>query len=254
MDYKRFSKKELMDILDVIQTSLSCKTEGDFRFLLEKAKGILGGECSICGLTAYDAKGLPQVTNIINGSYPEEWFKAYNEEKLYEIDPIVWHHHKFLGTQIWTDTYKKYKEKVSPKFIYNANSFSLRFGIAGGMRSLYGGLTSITSFANSKNYFSTHQKAIMDILIPNFHEALIRVCRGNERKILQHLTPREREILHWVTEGKTNWEISTILNISERTVKFHLDNIKEKLGAVSKTHAVAILMEHEHKQEGELVY
>ena len=43
--------------------------------------------------------------------------------------------------------------------------------------------------------------------------------------------------------GKTNWEISVILNISERTVKFHVQNIERKLNAVNKTHAVAIALD-----------
>jgi DNA-binding CsgD family transcriptional regulator len=42
--------------------------------------------------------------------------------------------------------------------------------------------------------------------------------------------------------GKTNWEISLILNISERTVKFHIQNTMEKLQASSRAHAVAIAL------------
>lgn len=256
MDYKRFSKEDLMEILDLIQSTFACKSEVDVKILLEKTKELVCAERSICGLMVYDGKGLPENKALINGSYPEGWFEVYKEKKLYEIDPIVWHHHKFLGTQIWTDTYKKYKEKVSPKFIHNAESFGLCFGIAGGIHSPNNMLTSIISFASSRNHFTTHQKAIIDTLTPHFHQAIIRVCKENEKRALPHLSPREREILQWVTDGKTNWEISVILNISERTVKFHIDNIKEKVGAVSKTHAVAILMEHEeheYKQEEELV-
>ncbi|WP_447973005.1 LuxR family transcriptional regulator [Nitrospira sp. Kam-Ns4a] len=39
------------------------------------------------------------------------------------------------------------------------------------------------------------------------------------------LTKREREVLEWMKEGKTNWEIGRILGISERTVRFHVGNI-----------------------------
>ncbi|MBI5047608.1 MAG: autoinducer binding domain-containing protein [Deltaproteobacteria bacterium] len=243
MDYKRFSKRELIQILETIQTLMNCRNEADIKMVLEKAKELVCGEYSICGLGVYDNKGVPEVNNVINGSYPEGWFEVYREEKLYEIDPIVWHHHKFLGTQIWADTYKKYKEKISPKFIYNADSFGLSLGIAGGIRSPSGRLTSIISFANDKNYFGAHEKAIMDILVPNFHEALVRVCRENKRKPLPYLTVKEKEIIKWVREGKTNWEISAILNVSERTIRFHIENIKNKLDAATKAHVVAIAME-----------
>jgi LuxR family quorum sensing-dependent transcriptional regulator len=43
----------------------------------------------------------------------------------------------------------------------------------------------------------------------------------------------------WAGEGKTNWEISAILGISKSTVTKHIMAAREKLGAVSKAHAIA---------------
>ena len=60
-----------------------------------------------------------------------------------------------------------------------------------------------------------------------------------------NLTPREGEILNWIMQGKSTWDISTIINISERTVKFHIDNAIKKLGAVNRAHAVAIALRNE---------
>jgi len=59
---------------------------------------------------------------------------------------------------------------------------------------------------------------------------------------MSRLTPKEIEILTWVQQGKTSWEISKILKITERTVKFHVGNILRKLGANSRSQAVAIAM------------
>ena len=53
-----------------------------------------------------------------------------------------------------------------------------------------------------------------------------------------NLTRREREILHWTAEGKTAYEISIILSISERTVNFHVNNFKVKLSSATKILAV----------------
>jgi len=52
------------------------------------------------------------------------------------------------------------------------------------------------------------------------------------------LTPRELEALHWTMEGKTAWEVGTILGISERTAVLHVNNAMHKLGCVSKHAAV----------------
>jgi LuxR family quorum sensing-dependent transcriptional regulator len=53
------------------------------------------------------------------------------------------------------------------------------------------------------------------------------------------LTQREHDALAFVADGKTDWEISVILGISEATVRFHVDNARRKLGASNRAHAVA---------------
>ncbi len=55
------------------------------------------------------------------------------------------------------------------------------------------------------------------------------------------LSPRESEILGWVTQGKTNPEISMILGISRRTVQKHLERIYIKLGVENRTAAAAMV-------------
>jgi DNA-binding CsgD family transcriptional regulator len=49
--------------------------------------------------------------------------------------------------------------------------------------------------------------------------------------------------MKWLKHGKSTWDISVILGISERTVKFHISNVIQKLDASSRTHAVAIAIE-----------
>lgn len=52
------------------------------------------------------------------------------------------------------------------------------------------------------------------------------------------LTPREREILHWIGEGKRNAEIATILGRSTRTIEKHVENLFVKLGVETRTAAM----------------
>jgi DNA-binding NarL/FixJ family response regulator len=51
------------------------------------------------------------------------------------------------------------------------------------------------------------------------------------------LTPREKEILLSLTEGKTNRQIASELNVSESTVKSHLSSIYSKLDVSNRTQA-----------------
>ncbi len=53
------------------------------------------------------------------------------------------------------------------------------------------------------------------------------------------LTPREKECLRWRALGKSDWDTAHIMGLSERTVKFHLKNVRAKLGAQNTVHAAA---------------
>ena len=58
--------------------------------------------------------------------------------------------------------------------------------------------------------------------------------------MLDPLTPRELEVLGAIAIGRTNKEIASELDITERTVKFHVSAILDKLDAGNRTEAVAI--------------
>lgn len=57
-----------------------------------------------------------------------------------------------------------------------------------------------------------------------------------------NLTPREAEVMHWVTLGKTNRDIAEILELSPRTVNKHLEHVFEKLFVETRTAAVLHVM------------
>lgn len=79
----------------------------------------------------------------------------------------------------------------------------------------------------------------------------VRSPRGTERPLLllseerrgnraaAHLTPREREVLHWIAEGKSNAAIAAILGVAAGTVKQHVEHILGKLGVENRTAAAA---------------
>jgi DNA-binding CsgD family transcriptional regulator len=52
------------------------------------------------------------------------------------------------------------------------------------------------------------------------------------------ITAREREILGWVAVGKSDWAIGRLLAISAKTVNFHVENAKRKLGVATRVQAV----------------
>ncbi|MFT9459273.1 MAG: DNA-binding response regulator [Acetobacter orientalis] len=68
---------------------------------------------------------------------------------------------------------------------------------------------------------------------------------GDEERLLETtlgLTVREAQVLLWISKGKSNRDVSAILNISPRTVNKHLEQIFVKLGIENRTSAAAIAM------------
>jgi DNA-binding CsgD family transcriptional regulator len=57
------------------------------------------------------------------------------------------------------------------------------------------------------------------------------------------LTARECECLSWAKDGKTNWEISQIISVAERTVEFHIGNAMRKLNASNRITAIVIAIQ-----------
>jgi DNA-binding NarL/FixJ family response regulator len=78
------------------------------------------------------------------------------------------------------------------------------------------------------------------VLDPGLASHLLDAARGNVLPAVAELTPRETEVLGLMAEGLPNKAIAARLSVSEHTVKFHVNSILGKMGARSRTEAVAI--------------
>jgi DNA-binding NarL/FixJ family response regulator len=67
-----------------------------------------------------------------------------------------------------------------------------------------------------------------------------RLVAGVSDRAPEPLTPRELEVLTLLGQGRSNSEIANALTIAPRTVKVHVQNILNKLGAGNRTEAVSI--------------
>jgi DNA-binding NarL/FixJ family response regulator len=65
----------------------------------------------------------------------------------------------------------------------------------------------------------------------------------------QSLSPQERRVLALIAEGKTNKEIGTQLNLSDKTVKNYISNMLEKLQMTRRSQAAAFFVQHASKAD-----
>ena len=83
-----------------------------------------------------------------------------------------------------------------------------------------------------------------------FLEARRKMVEARNR--IANLSPREREVLDWLTEGCSNKVIARELHISPRTVEIHRANMMQKLGAEHPSQAVRLKIEAHLQEEQQL--
>jgi LuxR family transcriptional regulator, maltose regulon positive regulatory protein len=93
--------------------------------------------------------------------------------------------------------------------------------------------TVLTAFACEQRQI-LQQKTILPV-----SKTLPAASSQTAQQLLEPLTPREREVLKWLSEGATNQEIANRLVVSLATVKKHVANILSKLGVENRTQAIA---------------
>jgi DNA-binding CsgD family transcriptional regulator len=235
------SKKEANILLEVIDASLRCKSEEDLRQLVLRLQDLIPFEFALCSLSKISCSSTDP-HRIINVSYPVSWLDRYISEHLDRVDPIVAEHRLHFGLQYWSDSYEKHPE--AGRFIMAASDYGLRSGYTYGLKTE--GSDSISHFSFGARWMarSARTREILLRVVPHLHQALVRVVPLDSltEAPYKNLSPREKEVLRRVKEGKTASQIGSVLLISERTVNFHVGNILRKVRATTRAQAVAIAM------------
>ncbi len=136
----------------------------------------------------------------------------------------------------------------SYKFPQDCRSLKQELSKSGVQNIMAHGMLDISKLAASYIIFTdikqwdNHTKHIVKTVIPIIHSLIGSIYFNENRHISATcniaLTNREREILHWISQGKTNVEIGIILSISHWTVKVHTAKILKKFNATTRSQAV----------------
>ena len=240
MEHKSCNPLDSASHNDLVKSSAVAGSFSEIKTLLENLCDSLAMDCFIYG-SQFPISFVKPTTIIVDG-YPETWRRRYCEANYLTLDPTVSHCRQSTVPIVWFDLQNS-NQQVS-RFFNEASDYGLCSGISVPVHGL-GGEWAILSLASSQHN-DRAKPALYDaqvalvLLAPFVHEAVRRlVAQQGTQPIATCLTPREKEVLLWTAEGKTAWDISQILNISERTVVFHLQNTAEKLNVCNRTHAVA---------------
>jgi DNA-binding CsgD family transcriptional regulator len=179
---------------------------------------------------------------VING-YPDAWLERYWEQDYALADPVVAFCSQHTLPILWHELQMQ-KKSPSAKVMLEAGDFGLKGGVSMPVHSPQGemGILSFTlNNSNQKSNREITQEALpyVQLLASHVHEAVRRVLALVDPDGREPLTIREQECLRWAADGKTSWEISQLLGISERTVNFHLNNSMIKMDVCNRQHAIA---------------
>lgn len=180
---------------------------------------------------------------LVAMTYSAEWQKHYAQRDYVDIDPVVKAGIGGILPVDWASLDRRHP--TVRKFFGEAQEFKIGSqGISVPVRGRYGefALFSVTSQLPGPEWERLKQRCMRDfmLLAYNFHSFALKS---------EHIEPaddyrdklsfREGECLRWSAMGKSAWDTGQIMGVSERTVKFHLENARAKLRAMNTTHAVS---------------
>lgn len=184
---------------------------------------------------------------VLLTNYPETWMEKYIVDDFKNIDPIVRHVRNSYLPVFWREIINEEKNFTTKDkaFMGLASEFGIRYGVSIPCHGILGEIGVLSLCSSASLTIKEEQNAIYQchMLMPYIHQTIKRLqLSGNIKTTL--LTKREKECLLWASEGKTAWEISQILKISERTVIFHLKNSMNKTNSINRQQAIvkSILM------------
>lgn len=211
----------LVEIFDVLSTNLTHIGFDYFAYWLLRPPG--------------DARKPLCISN-----YPDDWAWRYLRENYKGHDYVGRSAGKSAPPLSWSMILEK--NKLAPQQKFSLRSARATFSVSNQMKqSEFAKLFDRHEHDIHLMAAYTHEK----IISLNLHRPVDAAMRLNLYKPLDatiRLTPREIEVLTWAAKGKSRWEASVILGICEDTVKTHLENIRNKLGATNTTHAIAIAL------------
>lgn len=212
--------------------------------VVEQVAAAFVGAVEKIGFTALGINGLPLPgegvdLRIVTESAPEGFRDLYIHERFYRVDHICAHARTATEPFRYSEApYDRNESREHQRFTQAIETYEVGKGL----------VVPLGRFANvpacvwlaGKNPDLNEDANHATELIALFAASKARVLSdlSDTEARTSRLTPREREVLTWVAQGKSSWEIGEILSIAKRTVDEHTQTATRKLHAITRTQTV----------------
>jgi LuxR family transcriptional regulator, quorum-sensing system regulator BjaR1 len=210
--------------------------------LLSEIPATLAAAMESFGFTALGINGLPPPAEgadprILAETAPEGFRDLYIHERFYQVDHICAHartaHEPFRYSEAPFD---RKELRGHERFMQALEGFDLDKGLVVPL----GGPTNIPAciwLAGRDPNLNNDAKLAVELIALFAASKARALCRPFGVSTTK-LTLREREVLQWISAGKTSWEISAISGTSERGIDKIIAGAMTKLDAMTRTQAV----------------
>ena len=213
----------------------------------EPSLGTVLRELSRCtGLFGFDSfmlTGLPWPherfeRHVLLNGWSEEWYERFTRRDYFHLDCVgQWALRTcmpFTHVEI-PDALRR--NPAASRIRAEAKAFGFADGLVVPIRSAWWRQSAVSFSCDRHCDLGPHERSALH-LVAIYAEATVRESLA-KTTASEKLTAREREVLAWAAQGKSAWETSVILSLSERTVTKHLEHVRAKLNVATTAQAVA---------------
>lgn len=220
---------------------LNAPSTDALRDLVQQAVEMLGFQHYMYLLSLQD-RSQPDGQRIFSlATYPAEWIEIYTANRYYLIDPAASHIRQHHYPLPWCN--ETFRSPKAAKMYAEARRFGISAGVTCPIVTQH---KDIAGFGYAKagdadECFADSVRSMPygHLLASYMHEAVLRLLELHPAPRNKELTPREAQCLNLAALGINDGEIAERLGMNIRTVRFHLSNVREKLGASTRTQMIA---------------
>jgi LuxR family transcriptional regulator, quorum-sensing system regulator BjaR1 len=196
------------------------------------------------GFSHFACTDLPQPGEALTDlwlidEWNSEWSDRYLARNYVARDPMV---HELFATSDpfrWKEVLKRREfDQADLRIVQEATEFGMNDGFVVPLHLNLGRSAVFTMAGPTSCLEDDRSRAALHLIGIYAHARLRKLKPLPPRRQIATLNPRERECLHWVAAGKSDWAISEILQISDRTVNKHIESAKARLGVATRMQAV----------------
>lgn len=180
-----------------------------------------------------------QAGHGVQKNYPADWMQHYMQNGYEKLDPVP--RFAFTSARPFTWSWLRAEtplDRAAVRVMSEAEEAGLHDGVGIPIHGPNGEIAGVGLASSSKGVRPEKDRlCVLRTLALQFHLAYAERQISSDTDTIR-LTAREKEILLWAAEGKSDQVIADILGVAYPTIRYHLQNIFRKLGANERTFAV----------------